>query len=250
MRLVLLHYHLFKNAGTTIEDMLAHSFGDFARWDTNDRDALISNVELLAYLKARPSVQALSSHQIRYPVPREPGFLFFDICFLRDPLDRVRSSYDYFRAKPAPGDTVSDLANRLPLGEFTRSLVDDAPWFVNDAQVNTIANGVCNDPPSQADLELATERLMQTSFLGVVDRFEDSLRLAKFKLAAAFPTLQLSRPAANTSTDLSATLTDRLHSYETECGQETWSRLLDLNRLDLELVSRVRRSIEEQLREI
>ena len=33
MRLVILHYHIFKNAGSTIEDILDHSFGErFASW--------------------------------------------------------------------------------------------------------------------------------------------------------------------------------------------------------------------------
>ena len=68
-------------------------------------------------------LKAVSSHQIRYPVPCVAGFLFFDLCFLRDPFDRIRSTYDYFREKPAEGDPVSDFANRLPLGGFIARLL-------------------------------------------------------------------------------------------------------------------------------
>ena len=80
MRCVLLHYHFFKNAGTTIEEILAHSFGYFARLDNPDRGQPISNAQLLDFLERNPLVQAVSSHHINYPVPQAAGFLFFDIC--------------------------------------------------------------------------------------------------------------------------------------------------------------------------
>ncbi len=111
MRFVILHYHIFKNAGTTIEEILIKTFpAGFAKLDTEDHDALLSNSVLLDLLNSNPGLQAISSHQLRYPVPQVKDFLFFDVCFLRDPLDRIRSMYDYFREKHFPGVTLSDLA--------------------------------------------------------------------------------------------------------------------------------------------
>src|SRR5581483_3960722 len=93
MRLVILHYHIFKNAGTTIEDILDHSFGDrFLPLDVPGLELPISNRDLIARLEERKELMAVSSHQIRHPLPQAPGFLFFDICFLRDPLERLRST--------------------------------------------------------------------------------------------------------------------------------------------------------------
>ena len=57
MRLVLLHYHFFKNARTTIEEILAHSFSYFARLDDPDRGQPISNAQLLDFLERNPLVQ-------------------------------------------------------------------------------------------------------------------------------------------------------------------------------------------------
>ena len=86
VRFVLLHYHFFKNAGTTIEEILAHSFFEnYARLDTEDFDGAVSREELVSFLDRHPRMKAVSSHQFRYPVPQVPGYIFFDLCFLRDP---------------------------------------------------------------------------------------------------------------------------------------------------------------------
>jgi hypothetical protein len=85
MRFVILHYHFLKNAGTSLENILHRSFGGyFTTIDTADRDGHVSNDELLALLHGNPLLKAVSSHQLRYPKPQVPGFLFFDVCFLRD----------------------------------------------------------------------------------------------------------------------------------------------------------------------
>ncbi len=176
MRPVLLHYHILKNGGSTIEEILRRSFAEsFVSFDHAGADAEIKPAELLAILNENTGCQAFSSHQIFYPVPQVRGFLFFDICFLRDPIDRIRSIYDYFRGKPVDGNPVRELANRESLGEFTRRLIDEVPWTVNDVQVNLLANGIVNDQPGPGDLDRAIERMLETSFLGVVDRFNESL---------------------------------------------------------------------------
>src|SRR5579872_811278 len=161
MRFVLLHYHILKNAGSTIEEILYFNFRDrLARIDKPDRDGHVSNADIVGHLNENPAIAAFSSHQIQYPTPREPGYLFFDLCFLREPLDRIRSIYDYFRLKPSEGDPVSDMANRGGEGEFVAHLIENYPWMVNDVQVNLLANGVINDQPQgEIDLERATARM-------------------------------------------------------------------------------------------
>src|SRR5689334_21516860 len=146
MRTVLLHYHILKNGGSTIMEILGRSFWEnFSMFDVPDRDAKIGPRDLVSFLECHSCVKAVSSHQIYYPVPKAPGFLFFDILFVRDPIDRIRSMYDYFRRKPVERDRVCELANKHTLGEFTRHLMGEMPWIINDVQVNLLANGVVND---------------------------------------------------------------------------------------------------------
>ncbi len=252
MRLVLLHYHILKNGGASIEEILRRSFWKtFAAFDLPHHEAEIKPPDLLAFLERNPHVNAFSSHQIFYPVPDAPGFLFFDICFLRDPIDRIRSIYDYFRGKPADGDPVRELANRHTPGEFTRHLVEEMPWTVNDVQVNLLANGIVNDQPRGVeDLDLATERMLETSFLGVVDRFNESLVAGQHGLNPLFPSLNCVHAPVNDSAQPGSTLAERLGQFKDACDGGVYAELLRLNALDFELLRRARAEVRRRFERV
>jgi hypothetical protein len=242
VRFVLLHYHFFKNAGTTIEEILAHSFFEnYARMDTDDFDGSVSSGELVSYLERHPRMKAVSSHQFRYPVPQVPGYIFLDLCFLRDPIDRIRSMYDYFREKPVPGEPASDLAQAQPIGGFIAELVEHHAYRVSNVQVNLLANGIVNDPPAETDLVRATQVMLKTSFLGVVDCFDESLIAGQYFLRPVFPNLALAQPPANVSGGSS-----RMETFRQACDVEVFDELLRLNALDTELLARARAEVHRR----
>jgi hypothetical protein len=245
MRFVLLHYHILKNAGSTIEEILHHSFGEnLCRFDTPDRDGVLKNTDLIAILQAHPNVTAFSSHQIYYPVPQAHGFLFFDLCALRDPIDRIRSIYDYFRKRPSLGDPMSDLANQRPLGEFTRYLIDNWPWTVNDVQVNLLANGLVNDQPIPGDLEKATQTMLEVCYLAVVDRFNQSLVAIQHDMRTIFPASIHPQPAVNISG--TGTLEQRKSQFKDACEPAVFTELLRLNEADFTLLDRARAEVQRR----
>jgi hypothetical protein len=241
LRFVLLHYHILKNAGTTVENILDRSFGhSYCAIDKDERDAHFPNASLLSLVSRNLQLKAISSHQIRYPVPTVPGLIFFDLCFLRDPIDRIRSMYDYFREKPAVGDPVSEYANGLPLGEFVARLIGEMPWYVNDVQVNLLSNGIVNDCPRKEDLDRASARMMRMSFPGVVDCFTESLVAGQYFLRPIFPELDCAESAVNVSTGFGSALTERVARVAEACGKRVFDELLRLNVLDFELLDRAR----------
>lgn len=251
MRLVILHYHIFKNAGSTIEDILDHSFGErFAKLETPAHEGLISNPDQVRLFDARPGLRAFSSHQIRHPLPEARGYLFFDICFLRDPIDRIRSIYTYFRQKPDPADPMSDLANRTALGEFIAGMIQDFPLFVKNVQVNLLACGGDSDEPEPRDLDLAIQRMLATSFLGVVDCFDQSVAAGAHALRCAFPELDCARPAVNVSDGLEGTVASRTEKLRQACSPQVYEELLRLNALDRQLVDRARAEVLRRFRQI
>ena len=241
VRFVLLHYHFFKNAGTTIEEILAHSFFEnYARLDTEDFDGAVSKEDLISFLSRNPRTKAVSSHQFRYPVPLVPGYIFFDLCFLRNPIDRIRSMYDYFREKPVPGEPASDLAREQSIGGFIAGLVKDHTYRVSNVQVNMLANGIVNDPPVDADLTRATEVMLKTSFLGVVDCFHESLVAGQYFLRPVFPNLALAQQAANVSGG------SRMETFQKACDPDIYAELVRLNALDSELLNRARAEVRRR----
>lgn len=244
MRFVILHYHVFKNAGSTVEDILGHSFGErFATLETPIGGGLVSNGDLIRYLDERPEVVALSSHQIRYPMPAARGYLFFDICFLRDPLDRLRSFYDYFRQKPNPEDPMSELANNCALGDFVAGMLAEHSLFVRNNQVNLLACGGDSDEPGESDLALAGRRLMSASFLGVVDCFEQSAVAGQDALRRAFPELNCARPPVNVSSGMQGSVASRTEALRAACRPDVYEELLLITQLDRRLVELARAEV-------
>jgi hypothetical protein len=249
MRFVMLHYHFLKSAGMAIEDMLRRSFDkNYASIDTEDRDGHMSTEALLALLNGNPHLKAVSSHQIRYPVPQVRGFMFFDLCFLRDPIDRIRSIYDYFRDKPGVGDPVSEFANTLTLGEFMAILINEMPWYINDAQVNLLANGIVNDCPSAQDFDRAAAQMLRTSFLGVVDLFGESMVAGQYFVQPGFPELACWAVPTNTTAGVDSTLEERKALVREACDSRTYAELLRLNAMDSKLVDLARVEVERRFR--
>ncbi len=248
MRPVLLHYHILKNGGSSIIEILRRSYwGTFSEYDLADRDAEITPADLIAFLERNPRVNAFSSHQIFYPLPQAPGFLFFDICFLRDPIDRIRSIYDYFRGRPIEGDPIRQLANDLGLGDFVRKLVEEMPWTINDVQVNLLANGLVHDQPrGTGDLEIATRRMLDTSFLGVVDRYNESLVAGQHGLSALFPGLNCVQAPVNDSAAPGLTFDQRQEQFKKACDGAVYAELLRQNAMDFELLRRARDEVRRR----
>lgn len=251
MRFVILHYHILKNAGSTIEDILDRSFGDrFARVDTPDRNGILSASELLSFIKADPQLLAVSSHHIRHPLPVDPQTLFFDVCFVRDPIDRVRSMYDYFRKRPVPGDGPSDLANSAAPGDFVKGMVRDFPLQIQDVQVNLIAEAGDSENLTQADLAIAIDRLRVSSFPGVVDCFDESIVAGEYSLRHVFPQLNCALPAVNVSGGLKGTVESRTAELRQLCEPEIFAELLRINELDFELVAQTRKEVLRRYRNV
>jgi len=206
----------------------------------------VSQQELISLLNRHPRMKAVSSHQFRYPVPQVPGYIFLDVCFLRDPIDRIRSMYDYFREKPVPGEPASDLAREQPVGGFIAGLVEHHAYRVSNVQVNLLANGIVNDPPAETDLVRATQVMLKTSFLGVVDCFLESLVAGQHFLRPVFPNLALAQQPANVSGGLESAMTARIEKFRRACDPEVYAELVRLNALDAELVNRARAEVQRR----
>ncbi|MEP6342609.1 MAG: sulfotransferase family 2 domain-containing protein, partial [Maricaulaceae bacterium] len=97
-RCIIFHYHLFKNAGTSVDKILQESFGD--RWaekefDKSKKTPISKQVE--SWIKDTPDLSAYSSHTALMPLPEIPNTEVIPIIFIRHPLLRLYSAYSFER---------------------------------------------------------------------------------------------------------------------------------------------------------
>jgi hypothetical protein len=250
MRFVILHYHIFKNAGTAVENLLKSNFGPrFAEFEGDSPDCQLAGRDLVAWLERNPEVQAVSSHQLRYPKPAAPGYVFFDLCFLRDPIDRIRSVYSFYRRHPPQSGPLSELSHETTLGQFIAHLVENNPNMVNDVQVTMLAtDGAYIRPPGKKDLTHATETLLNMSLPGVAECFYESMVAGQYFWKPAFPEFDNAAVPANVSREKGSTLDSRLAAVRSACGKTLYEQLERLNQLDRELLRRAHMEVARRFR--
>ena len=247
-RYVVVHYHTFKNAGTTIENILEREFpGQFATLHGQGMNAVLDAGDVLEFLHRHPGVRAISSHHLRYPKPRSRRMVFFDCCFLRNPLSRLHSCYKHFRRSNSD-DLCSRWARSYTPREFVTRLIHEAPQLVSEVQVTQLAGaGIFTRPADERDLEQATGVLRDMAFPGLVEMFDESLVVAEYFLRPAFPAIRLEYVAQNVSHPGRYAAVESREYWEELWGKDLYQRLLQMNQMDLELVRRAKCEILRRL---
>jgi hypothetical protein len=240
MRLVLVHYHLFKNAGTTIDGILARSFAGAAHGQIEGPEpwSTVSPQQLLDYVLTNPALQLVSSHQARLPVPTDPRVLFLPILFLRHPIDRFASVYEYERRQPVQSISPSAIIARdNDLRTFAKwTIGQDATAVCRNYQVIHLADAQGDMRFARAtheDYLQALKRLKELPVFGLVDSFEESLLGLQQLLRPHIGAIDLDFIIENASPGRSRTLTERLDRIESELGSSLYRNLLEVNALDM-----------------
>ena len=242
VRHIVVHYHLFRNGGHVIDRILEKNFGDnLIHLNSRNPDGTVTGSDLLRCVREHREVKAVSSLHLRPPRPQVEDFVFFDIFFIRHPLDRICAMYDGLRNRNCSG-SLAEIAKK-DLGYFTGELLADYPHLINNAQVNYLANGgIYFRPPKNSDLQKAVDMLEQAALPGVTHRIGISLAMAESYFRPAFPTIDFSyvSPTPRLPDDA---LQARVERVKAACSPVTYDKLLEMNQLDLELV----RLAEEEL---
>src|SRR5579864_1630780 len=191
IRHVLLHYHIFKNAGSTLDAILERNFGPaLAFLHTRDPNSVLTIADVLNFVQNHKSVRAISSHHLRPPAPDDDAFVFLGLFILRNPIDRLGSMYAYHRASAQSEDPLARIAKQAGIAAFLRTLVDEFPNVVNNSQVVFLANsGRYTRPPTMADLHKAVEMLSREALVMTTDMFDRSLVTAEYYLRPTFGNL-------------------------------------------------------------
>jgi hypothetical protein len=235
-RSLVLHYHLFKNAGTSVDEVLRSNFGE--GWANAEFVSRIRrpNVHLVeSWIADHPQFCALSSHTARFPLPALPGLTVVPIIFVRHPLDRIHSAYEFERrqSSDSPG---ARLAKQADFAEYVRKRLSK-----NDGQCRNFQVGRFAAYPTEHQgtaLERALSAIDALPFVGLVESFADSMTRLETVLSATFPQFRAFGAKANVSRGGGA-LEDRLEQIRSELGAEMYAELVAANADDLVLFDKV-----------
>jgi hypothetical protein len=123
-RPLLLHYHFFKCAGTSVEQILYRNFSErWIREEFPEHPAFDQQAAIRARIQGRPDVCAISTHTLHLPPPAIDGVLIIPIVFVRHPLDRAYSAYLYHRTEGRLAERHARIAREKDLGGYIRALL-------------------------------------------------------------------------------------------------------------------------------
>ena len=238
--LLILHYHLFKNAGTSVDAMLKRNFGD--RWDHAEfgppprgRNSNVDDVA--AHLAARPDLIAFSSHTALLPLP-EIGRKIFPILFIRHPIDRLKSAYSFERKQVA--DTFgANLAKAHDFVGYLRELL--AHPRNRQARNFHTSRLACNEPRANGpEIERALRTLAALPFVGLVEDYEGSLKRLQAALEPLIPDFKSVVVHANRTQEKPEPLEAKLAAIRAQIGPALYDELAAANADDIRLFEAVK----------
>lgn len=237
MRKLIVHYHLFKNAGSSVDAILKDSFGgQWREFDTDDPAAKILPERLDEFIRSNPELRAISSHQALPPIPQGEDYEVFPLVFVRHPLARARSAYLF--------EWQKQLGLEAPKGTFAEYVEEKLAsngGAISNFHVYQFSNLAAggekprHDPDPGVRLAMAKEFLASLPFFGMVEQFHESLVRIHFYLKYHFPELSVVNRTVNSTQGSSSHLDARLIAIRAELGAEVYGLLERRNLLDLAL---------------
>jgi hypothetical protein len=248
-RQLLIHAHMFKNAGTTFDWSLRRCFGA-GFTDHRDDEAMKQGAHYLqSWLLSHEHCQALSSHWITPPLPEIQG-LNVSLCLLfRDPIERMRSVYQFERSQTGVDTPGAIRAKKMSFAEYIEWQFQPMPGPV----VKNYQTRYCSGNYLGDDLEDSfgkAEALLQSQpVVGLVHRYDESMVLMEYFLQPQFSNLDLSYVRQNVLSGMDTPMDDRRAAVLDELG-ELAPKALDFNRYDIELFSLAEQKFETLLQQV
>jgi hypothetical protein len=236
-RKVILHYHVFKNAGTSVDEMLKSSLGErWSEWDKEDPGARISPAEMEQFILDHPDLLAVSSHQIVPPLPSK-HLDIYPIVFLRHPIDRAYSAYLFEWKKQKGGSEPIDSFGayvQQALSQRRKSAIEDfqALHFANRGYESRRPSTELDD---EALLDNSRQFLRALPLFGIVERYSESMSRMQKLWGSIFPEVSFAVFHANALQDAAQSLPQKIAKLRATMEPEIFAELTLRNQMDLRL---------------
>jgi hypothetical protein len=249
LRKVILHYHFFKNAGTSVDEILMANFpGQWVTREFDDNRHAVNVAIVGEWVQAEKNAIAFSSHTAMLPPPKLEGVKFFPILFVRHPIDRIASAY-YFERKQEVDHFGTVLARNTTLRgyiEVRLSLGRDRQGrnFCRNFQVARLAQMFTGEEGDETTLAL--KALNTLPFVGLVEEFDRSIERMTEWLTPHFPGFHARPVASNVTRDHSLPLEQKLERIKAEIGERCYARLLEANEGDMAVFNAAYKKLTNQ----
>jgi hypothetical protein len=234
-RPILIHHHIFKNAGTSFNHALQQCFGkDFFEFDLPNHQVVTSE-HIQQFIRSHPQAQAISSHHACMPVINEENSPFLSSVLLRKPLSRIQSIYQFERQQKVQTEEAIK-AKVLNFKDYVLWRLEATPtMFCNYQTYYCSRTRNHHRIPTEKDLAVAIQNLQNCLIVGTVERYEESLKVAQFKLRQFYPNIHLTSSHLNITSKVIQSEAVVRAQLVVELGEEVVWRIEHQNQLDQQL---------------
>jgi hypothetical protein len=246
MRHVICHYHIYKNSGTSFDEILRRNFGErHLAFDGPFPYFAIHQTELAKVIARNRAAVAFSSHQIFLPVPASLDANVMPVVFVRHPLLRIHSVYRYKRSEN-DGTLTSTNAAAMEFADWCMHCLDHPQEIVQVSNAQTRLLGCQRGEPSPSrrhkgwmeyDLNQAIRNVRTVELLARTECFAEDVGRFPAILARYGIPFELGElaPQNVTSSDLEIPVQERIERVMEALGTAAGARLVEANAQDLAL---------------
>lgn len=245
MRSLILHHHIFKNAGSTIDSIFLKNFGSkgavFYDKEVKPGDKhFLSEAEVFSVISRKKNIVSFSSHQTHCQKFSFDGFRIIDLAMVRHPIVRIRSIYKFYRNSPRLKTPFAQAAQNNTFEDFVGQMVEGVfVQHANDPQSRAFGTGNVGRyiKPDKYTLEAAKERMEKISCVGVVEEFDLSLAYAENVISKEIDNsnIDFSYKVVNQTGDVKESVQSKLQNIKDELGDKVYTAISERNQLDVEL---------------
>lgn len=246
IRPVVLHFHLFKNAGTSVDEILKRNFGSAWSEVEGPNNKRLDSGPLVEFIRSHPGLKAVSSHTAVVTLPKVDDLKIIPICFIRHPIDRIRSVYDFERLQKAttPGSIQAKKGSFRDYVDWR--LANPPSWQVCNFHAFRLKDYYKYTHPMEQ--ELVQRRGLRAGrnipWLGLVEQFDQSMEAYAQTIREHFPKFKTYPANANRTTAPTQSLQSNLGAFQDRIGMQAYAELEEMNRLDFRIYDIVKLRFE------
>ena len=252
-RTIIVHGHIFKNAGSTFDWALKRNFkkGFIDHRDTEEMRQGASSY-LADFIQNNRRLKAISTHHLYWcmPLPQREKLEIIPCFFLRHPIERVRSVYDFERRQES--DTPGAVhAKKLGFKDYVDwRLGHKGGGVVMDYQIK-YCSGRRGVEIDDAFVKATACAMSKFALTGIVDRYDESMVYYEHQLKDKLPKIDLAYVRQNVSEGglSSLSVSEKAAAVTDELGSGA-ALLENSNRADLGLYALANESLNQHIAKI